>query len=96
MDTWIDGWMDGLMKAWMGEWVKGRMDEGWMDEVAIPIGEQNSLMLHGRDERAAFLTNTHSAGPPTESQFAQGRKVLHPCACPHRPLPGSLDISARL
>ena len=63
----------------------GWMDEGWMDEAVIPIGEQNSLMLQGRDERAALLTNARAVGPPTESQFAQGRKNLHPGACPHRP-----------
>ena len=50
----------------------GWMDEGWMDEAVIPIGEQNSLMLQGRDERAALLTNAHAVGPHTESQFAQG------------------------
>ena len=47
----MKGWMDEWTHGWMGGWIERQMMDGWMhgwmDEAAIPIGEQNSLMLHG-------------------------------------------------
>ena len=88
----MTGWMDEWTHGWMGGWIERQMMDGWMhgwmDEAAIPIGEQNSLMLHGRDEQAALLTNAHTVGPPTES-FCPGAKGP-PSLCVSTPPPPRL------